>query len=128
MNPILFDSGSLYRSLRSRQEVSVDKRVYYAIKHVPSGALLPLPPELSHGFTRVEPSDKGVPRLFLSEVTAQRALGQWLRGAVTLRTYGTGEDYETEFSVEQKPARKPEDMLVVAVRVTSRREPEGRAE
>lgn len=93
----------------------------FAIEHIPSGKLLPLPPELSHGFSRVEPGDAGPPRLFLDEVSAVRALAQWLRGSVTLNLWGFGEDYETEFKLESKPHRKRDEMRVVPVEIKKRR-------
>lgn len=87
---------------------------YWAIRHLPSGQYLPCPPELSHGFSRVEPGP-GIPRLFLDKVSATRALGSWLRGAVVLKYYGCYEDTTTEFRLTRKPERKAEDMAVVRV-------------
>lgn len=87
---------------------------YWAIRHLPSGQYLPCPPELSHGFSRVEPGP-GIPRLFPDKGSATRALGSWLRGAVTLKQVGWGDCYETEFRLTKRPERKAHEMAVVRV-------------
>lgn len=91
---------------------------YYAIEHIPSGTLLPVPTELSKGFTRVEVGDTGIPRLFLNSRIAERALAQWLRGACELRWYGRGEDAESVFKITPKPDRIRADMRVIPIVLT----------
>lgn len=91
---------------------------YYAIEHIPSGNLLPVPTELSRGFTRVEVGDTGIPRLFLNSRTAERALTQWLRGACEMRWYGRGEDAESDFVITPKPDRIRSDMRVIPIALT----------
>lgn len=96
---------------------------YYAIRHKPSGRLLPgLPNGNRAGGTWVELSDETPPRLFRKGQYAASALTHWLQGKKTVR-YGRsgdwwfGEDDSRYENVEPAPDRKREDMEIVRVRV-----------
>lgn len=95
---------------------------YYAIRHMPTGALMSLsedgfPRGSSHWDPEVEHLRCRVPRLFLSERSARAALRAWLAGrwlAVEGRNYWEhGEIYRPE----PDPARRAEDMRIVAFRL-----------
>lgn len=96
------------------------ERNYYMIIHKPTGLPLVLPIEGSHGFTRVQVGEEGIPRLFMTEAEARRALGQWLRGKCELRrTYMGDGEWDAEFRITNQPDRKKEEMAVVHVKVTT---------
>lgn len=92
----------------------------WAIKHKPSGSLLPAPRGRGgRGGTHVEVGDAGQPRLFASEVAARNALRWWLSGRVVV---GQSEPWDMDFDgvhedwrTESCPHRKAEDMAVVRV-------------
>lgn len=97
---------------------------YWAIQHIPTGYFLPKPSSVNRrGYTRVEPTEKGIPRLFGDADTAKRALTQWLRGKHQQVTDTESEDeyggrtYEIVIGVEAIPvaSRKKEEMRVVKI-------------
>lgn len=96
------------------------ERNYYMIIHKPTDTPLVLPIEGGYGFTRVGVGDEGVPRLFMNEAEARRALGQWLRGKCELRRIYMGDgEWDEEFCITNQPDRKKEEMAVVHVKVTT---------
>ena len=101
---------------------------FFAIRHKPSGHLLPLVwgTRGGRGFTCVEPADPTVcpPRLFTRQQDAKCALSWWLRGEtrVTMsRSYsgvfGEADDSE-DWSTNRRPERKSDEMEVVGIRLS----------
>lgn len=96
---------------------------YFAIKHKPSGNLLPLVfgTRGGRGFTCVEPADPRVcpPRLFTRQQDAKCALTWWLKGEARV---SRGRDYEGEFSEDwsttRRPERKSDEMEIVGIRLS----------
>lgn len=97
---------------------------YWAIQHIPTGYFLPRPSSVNrHGYTQVEPTEKGIPRLFTDADKAKRALIQWLRGKHQQVTDTESEDeyggrtYIVVIGVEAIPvaSRKKEEMRVVRI-------------
>ena len=100
-------------------------RTMWAIRHKPTGFMLPNPKgHNGRGGSFVDPQDPNEihPRLFISQLAAKRALIAWLRG----KHEG---DYDVEYSdydgksyrvcvgyvVVPVPSRKAEDMEVVEI-------------
>jgi hypothetical protein len=92
---------------------------YFAIKHKPTGKLMPqIPRGQKAGGTRVELQDKGPPRLFVNETAAKNALRWWLGGVVTVSCYQNYEgDYDEGWQVTPKPERKAEEMEIIRVEI-----------
>jgi hypothetical protein len=99
--------------------------VLYAIKHKPTGFVLPKPTDRGgRGGSYVEPADPGscIPRLFMNERSAKSALGQWLKGKHSVIVNNgisapwLGEDeYREDHHITPVPSRKREEMEVVPV-------------
>lgn len=95
---------------------------FYAIKHKPTGFLMPS--GRGRGFTHDEPEDPNVipPRLFRRKQDAQSALNHWLAGRLRVSHTRTGDwfgsdDRET-WEYEADPCRRAEDMEVVEMFLT----------
>ena len=91
-------------------------REFYAIRHKTSGGLLPELYGLRAGYTHTEPDTYSVPRLFITESGAKRALTWWLKGVTSV---SRGTDYEGHYDetwgTHEMPERKAEGMEVVIV-------------
>lgn len=98
----------------------------YAIRHKPTGRLLPIKPYGSHkGGTHVTLEDKRAPRLFPTTVAAQNALRHWLRGRLTV-TYlppcgpDWADDGDYRLEVEPVADRVADDMEIIEVDVIAK--------
>ena len=95
------------------------RRYFLAIRHRPSGGLLPN--VRGYGFTRVEPSITDPPRLFSSKGPAQQALNYWVQGEFTEKP-----DYDSDFGSQltlhcrKRPDRRAEEMEIVEVEIVVR--------
>ena len=95
------------------------RRYFLAIRHRPSGGLLPN--VRGYGFTRTEPSLTDPPRLFAAHGPAQQALNYWLQGEFTEKS-----DYDTDYGAEltlhckKRPDRRADQMEIVEVEIVVR--------
>lgn len=96
----------------------------WLIRHKPSGGYLPEPAgRMGRGGSHVEPQVytgdplEDRPRLFVSKLSASRALSSWLRGKVHhISGYdGFAGEYYEDSSLEVVPTRVREDMEIIAV-------------
>lgn len=100
-------------------------RFLWAIKHLPSGQIMPLLMR-GHGYSYWEPAlvayKSQPPRLFASRGGAQRAANAWIMGewSMTWHRRGTSAEADDHFNVgvRAKPERKKEDLEVVAALVS----------
>lgn len=95
---------------------------FYAIRHKPSGTLMPL---LHKGSTHLGLpwGSNRPPRLFMQERMAKVSLVWWLKGRTTTeyRTdWESGYDETVGLTTEHDPDRKADDMEVVAVTLTTK--------
>jgi len=95
------------------------RRYYLAIRHRPSGGLLPN--IKGYGFTRTEPTKTEPPRLFVRESSAKQALNYWLQGELYERT-DSDSDFGEEITLHCKRRfdRVPADMEIVEVEIVIR--------
>lgn len=95
------------------------RKYFLAIRHRPSGGLLPN--VRGYGFTKTEPSLTDAPRLFASKGPAQQALNYWLQGEFTEKS-----DYDSDFGSQinlhcrKRPDRRAEHMEIVEVEIVVR--------
>lgn len=95
------------------------RRYFLAIRHRPSGGLLPN--VRGYGFTRADPSVSDPPRLFVKIGAAKQALSYWLQGELTEKS-----DYDSDFGSEltihcrKRPDRREADMEIVEVEIIVR--------
>ena len=100
-------------------------RTMWAIRHKPTGFMLPNPKGHSgRGGSFVDPQDPNEihPRLFISQLAAKRALIAWLRGKHEGAYDFEYSDYDNKsyqvcvgYVVVPVPSRKAEDMEVVEI-------------
>lgn len=92
---------------------------FWAIKHKPSGKLLPSPRGRGgRGGTFVEINDPGTPRLFHDAKSAKAALRFWLAGEIHVGQHQDySGDWDEDWRTVPKPDRKAEDMQVVRVAI-----------
>jgi len=91
----------------------------YAIRQISTGWFMPATAPQRHrqrGYTRDEPTERCVPRLFLQRKYAKLALRAWLKGA-WIETHAPG-DYHgqlepTGMEIVPVEGRKSEDMEIV---------------
>lgn len=88
-------------------EIDGFDRVYFAIRHIPSGHYLPHPPR-TVAFTHLEPAAGYPPRLFDTSADAKRSLWYWLSG----RMY---RDEDGGIRTTKEAGRFKEDMEVVPI-------------
>lgn len=94
---------------------------FYAVQEISTGYFLPEPKSIGRsGYTSVEPTNKGIPRLHFSEKQAKDCLREWLKGVAGLEyNYDSDDGYSTHryayIDVEFKKHRKKENMRVVAI-------------
>lgn len=95
------------------------RKYFLAIRHRPSGGLLPN--VRGYGFTRTEPSATDPPRLFVRMASAKQALNYWLAG----EHYETN-DHDSDFGdsitlrCKRRPDRRSADMEIVEVEIVVR--------
>jgi len=91
----------------------------FAIRHRPSGMLLPPGPgHKNRGFTSVEPS-ADPPRFFGSIKSAESSLRWWLGGEIRVtHDYDDNGDHDETWYVIHKPNRIAADMDIVSVTLT----------
>lgn len=97
----------------------------WVIRHKPTGKIIPEPKgKMGRGGSHVEPEDPilVMPRLFMTEIGAKRALSAWLQGKHTADMdyeyndfTGGGFYYQAGVAVSPQPHRIKEDMEVVPV-------------
>ena len=92
---------------------------YFAIRHIPTGRLLPNPRGRGgRGGTFTEFDDEGVPRLFEKRTSAEQALRWWLGGKVVV---GQTQDFEgyvdEDWRIVPQKHRKAEECDIVSVRM-----------
>lgn len=92
-------------------------RKLYAIRQKSTGFFLP---EIHKGYTYSEPEDAqlaySVPRLFVTEGGAKRALAWWLKGVTSVyRGKDYWGEYDETWNLKVEEHRKAEDMEVVPV-------------
>lgn len=92
------------------------RRYFLAIRHRPSGGLLPN--VRGWGFTRTAPSHTEPPRLFVKMGAARQALNHWLAGELF-------EDADSDFGdtilkCHSRPDRREADMEIVEIEVVVR--------
>ena len=106
----------------------------FAIRHKPSGALMPQ--IRGRGYTAIDASDwekcetfarhkkTGVPRIFPSRIHAGRALFAWLQGEWTQQGTGGSSMYGDDYDVYTAPPstppedRKKDDMEIIELKLT----------
>lgn len=95
------------------------RRYFLAIRHRPSGGLLPN--VRGYGFTKVDPSTTEPPRLFVKPAAAKQALNYWLQGEYS-ETVDNDSDWGESITLTCRPRhdRKPADMEIVEVEIIVR--------
>jgi hypothetical protein len=95
------------------------RKYFLAIRHRPSGGLLPN--VRGYGFTKTEPSTTDPPRLFVRIASAKQALNYWLQGELTERL-DSDSDFGTELTLHlrRRPDRREADMEIVEVEIVVR--------
>lgn len=98
--------------------MSQPNREYYAIKHKPTGFMLPAGGKGLKGHTHQEPSEIRPPRLFVSFVYAKRALSAYVDGK--WYDVSTGPDHNGEYDYtgpepKKNTKRNSEDFEIVNV-------------
>lgn len=96
--------------------MNASRRFFLAIRHRPSGGLLPS--VKGYGFTRASPSLVDAPRLFTKMGPAKQALGYWLEGEMYegIET----DDNTTTIKCIRRPERRAIDMEIVEIEVVVR--------
>jgi hypothetical protein len=95
------------------------RRYFLAIRHRPSGGLLPN--VRGYGFTRTEPSMTEPPRLFVRHSSAKQALNYWLQGELFEKT-DSDSDFGDEVTLHchRRNDRHEADMEIVEVEIVVR--------
>ena len=94
------------------------RRFFLAIRHRPSGGLLPN--VRGYGFTRTEPSLSDPPRLFRSQPAAMQALRYWLAGEHFEVDSDSDFGGTITLHCKRRPDRRPEDMEMVEIEIVIR--------
>lgn len=104
--------------MKHKAQIGSAALTFWFIRHKPSGHYLPEPTgRMRRGGSHTEPvsPDQKQPRVFMSELSAKRALSSWLRGKVH-RNKGydsyTG-DYWEDNEIVPVPSRKKDEMEIV---------------
>jgi hypothetical protein len=97
----------------------VTNRYFLAIRHKPSGGLLPN--VRGYGFTRVDPSTSEPPRLFVRMASAKQALNYWLQGE-HFEAIDSDSDFGNQITLHcrRRPDRKESEMEIVEVEIVVR--------
>lgn len=95
---------------------------YWMIIDKTTGKHIPLPKSVGkRGYTHVEPTHEGIPRLFETENKAKCALREWLKGTHIASVEYDGDEWSsysyTIIDIEREPSRIKENMMVVAVEI-----------
>lgn len=109
--------------LPKKGELITDK-VMYIIINVDTGEHIPSPDSVrERGFSYVEPTHAGVPRLFTTEQRAKDCLREWRKGIHEISYDYEVDDYTFKeyripiLGVNKKPQRKELNMAVVPVKL-----------
>ena len=109
--------------LPKKGSVITDK-VMYMIVNLDTGEHIPTPDSVRvSGFTRVNPTHAGVPRLFTTEQRAKDCLREWRKGIHCIEYEYEMDDYSYKeyripvLGVAEKPQRKELNMAVVPVKL-----------
>jgi len=98
------------------------QKVYYAVKHLPTGKFLPCRGSARKGATHLELSDTEPPRLFEKHGHARLSMKNWASGPQYVRweSYGDGGDVEENWYTDPKPERKLDELQVVEMILTEK--------
>lgn len=86
--------------------------IVFAIRHIPTGKLMPVRKTGRGGGTHVSFDDKAPPRLFLEKRHAKFCLNWWVGGKAT-QTYD--DEGPLGINVVPQPDRKVEDLEIIPI-------------